>query len=598
MTPVAKRRAWLIALLLLWVALWFAGAQSRSLLEPDEGRYAEVAREMLASGDWVTPRFDGVLFFDKPPLQYWGTALAYASFGLHAWTARLWGLLLGLLAVALTGWCAARTFGRVAGWAAAAVLGSSLLWVIGTHLATLDAGVAALLGMTLCSFILAQLPDTTAIAQRRWMLLTWVLMAAAVLSKGLIGIVFPAGALFFYLLWTRQWSLLRRLHWWPGLPLLLALALPWFIAVQLRHPQFFGDFFIRQQFTRYLTDHYSRAQPWWFFLPVLVIGLFPWLALLPAALKPPSPHEGFDARRLAWIWLWMILVFFSISHSKLPLYLLPVFPAAALLLGDVIARSTARALAVALGIAAALLAPAALVALHARVPADLHALAPAFGGYMQLLALALLAGALLLAASAWLAWRGRRLAALALAACTALAVLQTALIGFQALAPAYSAQPLARAMRPWLHPDTPVYMVDALQRGLPFYLRRTVTLVGAPPYDLTGGLHWQPGLLLSLADFEQRWRAQPQALAVLAPRLLPQLRAQGLPLQVLACAPRWVLVRRPQRPTGVDNRRSATAVCAACPLDTKSAVPPSTATACSPASPSPLASASSTIAAR
>ncbi|MHB1284066.1 MAG: ArnT family glycosyltransferase, partial [Metallibacterium scheffleri] len=265
MTGTRQRRALWLVLLALWLGLWFAGSQYRSLLEPDEGRYAEVPREMVASGNWVTPRYDGVLFLDKPALQYWGTALAYEAFGASNWTARLWGLLTGLLGMLAVGWAGARAFGRVAGWSAAAVLGSSLLWVVGSHLNTLDMGVAALLGTSLCTFILAQLPDASVRAQRGWMLLTWLAMAAAFLSKGLIGIVFPGGALFFYMLWTGQWHLLRRMQWLLGLSLFLLLVLPWYIALQLRHEQFLHYFFIGQQFTRYLSDRFDRSHPFWFF---------------------------------------------------------------------------------------------------------------------------------------------------------------------------------------------------------------------------------------------------------------------------------------------------------------------------------------------
>lgn len=599
MSTANKHRALWLVLLALWLGLWFAGSQYRSLLEPDEGRYAEVPREMVASGNWVTPRYDGVLFFDKPALQYWGTALAYEAFGASNWTARLWGLLTGLLGMLAVGWAGARAFGRTVGISAALVLGSSLLWVIGSHLNTLDMGVAALLGLSLCTFILAQLPDTAPRAQRGWMLLTWAAMAAAFLSKGLIGIVFPGGALFFYMLWTGQWHLLKRMHWLWGLPLFLVLALPWYIALNLRHGQFLHYFFVGQQFTRYLSDRFDRSHPFWFFLPVLVVGIFPWLALLPAALRLPPRQDGFDVRKLLWIWVLMIFVFFSISHSKLPLYLLPVFPAVALLVGDAIARMRGRALGISIAIAAALLLIAIPVALLQSVPKDLIALAAEFHGYMRHLAWALALAALALALAAWLAWRGRKLIGVGVAAFAGLGLMQAALIGFQALAPAYSAAPLAAAMRPWLKPDAPVYMVDTLQRGLPFYLDRRITLVGAAPYDLLDGLRWQPQLLWSVPAFEHAWRAQPDALAVIAPQRFAALLLQGLPMRVIATSPKWVLVRRPPVAAGalvaasVDNRAPPFATPAACPHVSLSAVPPSTATACSPAAPLPPAAASS-----
>ncbi len=583
MMSASKRRVWVGALLLAWLVLWFAGAQSRVLLEPDEGRYAEVPREMVATANWVTPRYDEVLFFDKPALQYWGTAIAYKAFGVHDWTARLWELFTGLMTLVMVGWAGTRAFGRVAGWGAAGVLGSSFLWVVGSHIATLDVGVAAFLGLALCAFILAQLPDTGPRAHRAWMLATWAAMAAAFLSKGLIGIVFPGGALFFYMVWTRQWALLRRMEWALGLPLFLLLVLPWFVAVQLRHGQFLDYFFVRQQFTRFLTDRDDRQQPLWFFLPVLVIGFFPWLALLPAALKRPNRQPGFDARKLLWIWTLMIFVFFSVSHSKLPLYLLPVFPAVALLVGDTIARGSNRVLGLALGAAAAMLLLAIPVALRQHVPANLALLAPAFMGYMRLLAMAMGIAASLLMIAAVLGWREHRLASIGVASFAGLGLLQAALIGFQALAPAYSAAPLARAIAPWCKAGTPIYMVDTLERGLPFYLRRPVTLVGQAPYDLRDGLRWEPWRLMPQQSFVRRWRHEPGALAVIAPAALAALRRQGLPMHELARSPRWILIRRPAANTvrAMDNRPLTAAQAVACPPKSKSDDPSSTVVGCS-----------------
>ena len=546
--PLIRRL--LAVLVLLWLGLWFAGSQYRSLLEPDEGRYAEVPREMVASGDWVTPRSDGIKFFDKPALQYWGTALAYEAFGLHNWTARLWGLLTGLAGMLAVGWAGARVFGRRAGAIAALALGGSLLWVLGSHINTLDLGVSAFFAIALGAFVVAQHAGTGARARRGLMLGMWAALAAAVLSKGLIGVVFPGGALFFYLLWTRDWALLKRVELPWGLALLLALTLPWFIVVSRDNPEFFHHFFIREHFTRFLTDKDDRAQPFWFFLPVVALGFFPWTAFLPEALRLPPRATGFDARRLLWIWTLMILVFFSVSHSKLPLYILPIFPSLALLIGATAAALSGRALAWRLGIGAVLVAVAAPFALRAHVPVKLAALAVRYQGFMHLAALAAGLGAIALLIAAVLALRGRTRSALVMTGLIGLALPQTLLIGFQTLAPIYSAAPMAAAIAPYLAPGEPVYTVGAYRRGLPFYLDRTVTIAAEDPYDLRAGVRWNPERLIpNLTDFAAAWRARADGVAVMRPDLYAELAAQGLPMHTLARGPDWVAVQR-QRVAG------------------------------------------------
>jgi len=202
--PNAERATWggrlrlgrlgALAVGIAWLAVWFCGLADRALGEPDEGRYAEVAREMLVSHDWITPQLNGFNFFDKPPLHYWATASAYMAFGVNPWSARLWCALTGLLAMAAMGWAGARLFGREAGGYAMAILGSSLLFAMGSHINTLDMGVAAFLTVGIACFLVAQF-DPTAAPYRVWLnLLMWFALALAVLSKGLIGVVLPGVA--------------------------------------------------------------------------------------------------------------------------------------------------------------------------------------------------------------------------------------------------------------------------------------------------------------------------------------------------------------------------------------------------------------------
>ena len=181
-------------LLLLALIIWFGNLDYRKLIKPDEGRYAEISREMAVSGDWVTPRLNGIKYFEKPPLHYWAGAAAFDQFGQHEWTARLWSALTGLLGVLLA-WFAGRRAVRSAQPAciAAVVLGSSLMYVAIGHLNTLDMGLTFFLfaGAVRISARPAR-PGRADARTRRWMHVAWAAMAGAVLSKGLIGIVIPA----------------------------------------------------------------------------------------------------------------------------------------------------------------------------------------------------------------------------------------------------------------------------------------------------------------------------------------------------------------------------------------------------------------------
>ncbi|MDD5471701.1 MAG: glycosyltransferase family 39 protein, partial [Sideroxydans sp.] len=241
--PFSRRTLWLTLLAL--VVIWFGNLEYRKLIKPDEGRYAEIPREMVASGDWVTPHLNDFKYFEKPPLQYWATAVAYEVFGEHQWTSRLWTALTGFLGILLTGFVGMRLFGRAAGLYAALILGSSTLYVLMAHVNTLDMGVTFFITLGIFSLLLAQ--NEQAIPFRRnWMMLAWAGMALAVLSKGLMGLILPAAALFLYSVFNRDASIWLRMHWISGLLAFFAVAAPWFVLVMQANPEFFQFFFIHE----------------------------------------------------------------------------------------------------------------------------------------------------------------------------------------------------------------------------------------------------------------------------------------------------------------------------------------------------------------
>ena len=534
-----SRRA-LLGLIFAIVAVlvaWFAGAEYRSLTEPDEGRYAEVAREMVASGDWIVPRTNGFKFYDKPVLHYWVTAVAFEAFGVHNWTARLWTMLAGLISVVAIGYAGMRVFGQREGLIAALVLGSSFLCVIGSHVNSLDMGLTAFLSLLLGAFLIAQHHAADTAICRRWMWLTWLAMALAVMTKGVIAIVLPGAILFFYLLWQRDWGLLRRLHLVSGLIILMVICLPWFIAIGRADSNFYSFFFIHEHLERFLSKTHDRFQPWWFFLPVIVFGAMPWSLFLPAALRRGMDNQSglFQSSRLLLLWCGTFLLFFSISSSKLALYILPLFPALALLIGIAAARMTSRAL-------MCRLLPIALVATLAFLVLGffpgllpLHEPRTANLVFVQIAAIAVALLSLASWLGMWLCRQQKFVTGIAAVAFGGLICTQGLMIGFQQLEPANSADSMAALAAPYLKADTPVYSVKFYFRGLPFYLQRLVTVAYGTPTDLVAGMAWQPELTIAELDgFVAAWRAHPAALAFIRPDIYTELRKENLPMTVIA----------------------------------------------------------------
>src|SRR6185503_323298 len=206
-------------LIALLAALWLGSLGLRPLYKPDEGRYGEIPREMVASGDWVTPRLNGFKYFEKPPLQYWSTAAAFSAFGVHDWSARLWTALTGFAGLILAFCYGNLLFGRPVGFYAAAILVGSPLYALLGQVNTLDMGVTFFLSAAVFAFAAGH------------MLVFWAACALAVLSKGLIGIVLPLAAVFLFMVITRDWSVMRRIRPLAGPLVFLLIAAPWFIAV-------------------------------------------------------------------------------------------------------------------------------------------------------------------------------------------------------------------------------------------------------------------------------------------------------------------------------------------------------------------------------
>jgi 4-amino-4-deoxy-L-arabinose transferase-like glycosyltransferase len=537
------RNTWLVLAAVVVAGLWFGTLDARHLLRSDEGRYAEIAREMFASGDWITVRYNGLKYFEKPPFHLWMTALAYEAFGVGDWQARLWVACSGAIGTLATMGAAQRWFGWRVGLLSGLVLVAMPTWNLGAHFNSLDMSVTGALAVVLAATLIAQHPQT--LARGRWMALAWAAMGVAVLTKGLIGIVLPGLALVLYTLASRDWAIWRRLHIVAGSVVLLAITVPWFWLVADRNPEFLRFFFIHEHFQRYTSGVHQRGAPWWFFVPQLLAGLLPWLALWPGmamqAWREPKT-AGLRPLHLLAAWAVAIFLFFSASGSKLPGYILPVLPAlavlAALALDRLSPRAWGRMLVAALTVAVALTLASPLVA---RLSNDTtpQALFAAYAPWLTAAGALLVAGVL----AAWaLHRRGLRLASMAAYALGAFVAATVALLGHEALGRSISGVDLVAPMQRLLKPGMPIYGVRLLDHTLPFYLRRTLVMVEEPD-ELEFGTQQEPQKWLpTLAAFDTAWRSGPPALALMSHETHALLQGRALPMTLVAQDPRRVVV--------------------------------------------------------
>ncbi|MBV8405618.1 MAG: phospholipid carrier-dependent glycosyltransferase [Gammaproteobacteria bacterium] len=519
---------------------WLATIQVRPMLDPDEGRYAEIPREMLARGDFVTPRFDDLKYFEKPPLQYWATAAVYAVFGVSEWTSRLWALGLAFATVPLVFAWVRRGYGRDAALAAAVALGVSPYFLVIGHLNLLDAAFSFWLTAAVLAFTVAQAEAPGTGSERRWMLAAWALAALAVLSKGIVVGVLAGAALTLYSLIERDLRPWRRLHAAAGVPLFLLIAAPWFILVSLRNPSFPAFFFVHEHFARFLTTVHQRVEPWWFFLPLLLAAVLPWLvpgvrALRAAWAEPARPGSMFRPQRFLIIYAAVTLAFFSASGSKLAPYILPMVPVLAAVTGAQV-RDPVRIARLATRAAAPLIALVAVGLLIYSVRRNAYLPQAAIGWALGAVAATTVAAALSFRASI-------RPAMAVVAMLGASLAWQSLLCEYTVIPPARSARDLVRAVTPFIDAHTPLYSVGQYRETISPYLARTLQLVDYEG-ELRFGLDEEPQRRMSIEQFAARWGAAGPGVAFFDPGVWDTWRRRGMPGRVLAADTYTVAVSR------------------------------------------------------
>jgi 4-amino-4-deoxy-L-arabinose transferase-like glycosyltransferase len=536
------------------------------LMDDVDAVQAQIARTMLESGDWVTARLNGVKYLEKAPLKYWAIAASYAVFGVHDWAARLPVALCAVLLCWVTARFAAWAFHdtRAGLWAGLGLATCVGLWLF-TRVLIPD--VMVTLTITLAIWGLLRALDRDEPHPRRWALAMWAAMGAGLLLKGLIAVVFPAGAAFFYLLFTGQILRLetwRRLHVVIGLLLMLAIAAPWHVLATLRNPPyfdftlrsehgqyrgFFWFYFINEHLLRFLNMRYPRdyntVPRLWFWLFHLV-WLFPWSACLPAVARLGflGPDRGSRVRLMALCWAGVVLVFFTFSTTQ-EYYSMPAYPALALLLGCAIAGGGAlvrwgtRAAAAVAGCAAVAVAAILWQVRDVPAPGDIsaalrqnpelytlslgHAADLTLHSFAYLrLPLALAGAAFLIGAVGGWHWRGRRaLASLAIMMALFFHAARLALVAFE---PYLGSRPLAEALveqpEGTLIADDQYYAFSSVF----FYANRPALLLNGRVQNLIYGSYapGAPEVFLDDAEFAQRWGSAERHYLVASAAELPR----------------------------------------------------------------------------
>jgi 4-amino-4-deoxy-L-arabinose transferase-like glycosyltransferase len=481
-------RAPLAAAILVAATCLFARLGTLPLLQPDEGRNAEVAREMKDTGAWLVPTYDGLTYLDKPALYFRLVALSMSAFGENETAARLPSAVAGLGLLALVALFARRSYGNRAAALTVLVVGTTPLVVAFARIVIFDMTLAFFVTAAILAGFLAE--ESQGAARSRWYAAGAACSAVAVLVKGPVGFILPPLVLLALNALDRRPGAVRRLFAPLNLLVFFAIVLPWFVAVTHRRPDFPYYGLVEESLHRFTTTAFHRTAPFWYYVPVIAGVFFPWSVLLPESLVAgwKARRRWSRADRLLVAWVVVVVLFFSLSRSKLPGYVLTGVVALGLLTARVLDRAFEQpggaagrlvlrgaallagvSAACALALAAATSLPGGLPALLGTRSGEVARLSPATAPLMWSLAA-------VAAAAALGSWRRNLGAVCAAFALPPLLLLSVAFGGAQAYAAASSGRRLAEAI-PRLAPATDLACLECLPNGVPFYLSRTVTVV-------------------------------------------------------------------------------------------------------------------------
>jgi 4-amino-4-deoxy-L-arabinose transferase-like glycosyltransferase len=319
-------------LALVCLAILFANLDGAGFFEPDEGRNAEKAREILLLNDWVTPHHNFLPTLDKPMAFFWPLALSFKLFGLSEFAARLPSALAALGCLLLVYQFARRQWGAQQALWSTLILVTSISFFAFARVVIFDMTLTFFVALALFSFY-----NATRAEQSRQRTLhcsvMYAALAAGTLIKGIVAVVLPGMVIFAYLLSTRQWVFLLRMGLARGALVYLSIVVPWYLWSEIRNPGYLRYFLLEEHFLRYTTAEFERSHGWYYFIVVAAVGFFPWIGLLPETARDAWRKRREDATLFLVSWGLLPVIFFSFSKSQLPQYILPIFPALALISG-------------------------------------------------------------------------------------------------------------------------------------------------------------------------------------------------------------------------------------------------------------------------
>lgn len=544
----------LLLLTLFLIVLFGTFLGSRPLMVPDEGRYAEIPREMVESGDYTTPRLNYIKYFEKPPFLYWLEAGAIKVFGLNEWALRLGIALLAIFGCLMTYIAGLKLYDRRTGILACLILATSALYFAIGHFVIPDMPVAVWMSSCLILFMLGT-REPQGMKRRGYFWGMFACAAMATLTKGLIGAVLPALIIFVWLCVLNNWRELKTYYLPSGLFIYLLIAAPWHILVQLKNAEFFHFYFVEQHFLRYLTSYASREKPLWFFPAVTAGGFFPWICfLIGAGMAAVFTRSESIFSRLKQFWrerqahkysiflvLWVlcIFLFFLKSKSLLISYALPLMPPLAMLTARYLAlnwdKSGSFALHCAfasiliLGIAGGIIGMLASHQNHVQswpgyVSSSLFLLAAiASAGFYTRCGVKAGVGALVITISAFLI------------------SINLSYTTFDTR----SIKPLAMTLKPMLQADSEVIGYYEYYQDLPAYLERRVTVVGSQS-ELAFGMQYEDTSrwMVDHNSFWKRWcwPNAPRMFMIMRLDSYDSLKPNKLPLYPIAQTTRNILV--------------------------------------------------------
>lgn len=478
-----------ILIALLSAILFGAFLGKYPLQSPDSARYAEIPREMIVTGDFITPHLNGIKYFEKPPFFYWIQAVSLKVFGINEFAVGLPNALFAFATCLLVYFAGKKLYQRQAGLWASVVLATNILFFSMARIVTLDMALTFFLSAALFCFFWGT-RESPGLKHNIYFWLFYVFAAFATLTKGLIGIFLPLAIIFLYVLFYNEWRNIKTYKIISGGILFLLITAPWHILVQISNPEFFHFYFIKQHFLRYLTPYAKREQEWWFLPIVLLLGFYPWIFFLLQSLKInlasitwknlKTIWQNYQLRPLVFliIWIFFIYLFFSFSSSQLIPYILPIFPPLSIIVGNYLARMCSQSnsnFGLDLGFKLItfgnfILGITIIIAINFMLDFKQEIYSPV--RFYEVAAIVIVCGFLI-----YYFYRKHGINAGFVVIAFTMAIFLLSINPFLPIMNHRSIKPLAIELKAKLNPSDEVINFQDYYQDLPFYLERTVTLV-------------------------------------------------------------------------------------------------------------------------